>query len=198
MVGNAVSNVDLDEIDLRIVSLLQRDGRRSNSGIGRELGLPESNVRRRVERLLRDDVIKIVAITNNEKLGLPVHVVMGVSLDLARNATATRALINLVEVGWLAATTGVYDILLEASLPSMRHLHKFITEELAQIEGVERVETAIVLDLAKPTYDWRGLMKAEGGTENAAQSSIRSNDKGREERAAVASLSEREAAASGG
>lgn len=182
MVGNAISDVDLDDTDLRIIDLLQKDGRRSNSGIGRELGLPESTVRRRIERLLRDDVIKIVAIANNERLGLPVHVIMGVSLDLARNATATHALVNLVQVGWLAATTGAYDILLEASFPSMRHLHGFITEELAQIEGVERVESAIVLDLAKHTYDWRGLMKADRSTEITAQSPISSDYEGRGER----------------
>lgn len=196
MDGKAGPGIDLDETDARIIGLLQKDGRRSNSGIGRELGLPESTVRRRIERLLRDDVIQIVAIANNERLGLPIHVIMGVSLDLARNATATRALVNLVQVGWLAATTGAYDILLEASFPSMRHLHGFITEELAQIEGVERVETAIVLDLAKHTYDWRGLMKADRGPENVAQSPISSDYEGRGKRAVVASLSEREAAAS--
>ncbi len=172
MLGNAVSDVVLDDTDLRIIELLQEDGRRSNSGIGRELGLPESTVRRRIERLLRDDLIKIVAIASNEKLGLPIHVIMGLSLDLARNATATRALVNLVPVGWLAATTGTYDILLEAYFPSMRHLHEFITEELAQIEGVERVETAIVLDLAKHTYDWREHLRVDQATLDSAQISI--------------------------
>ncbi|MDP9369878.1 MAG: Lrp/AsnC family transcriptional regulator [Chloroflexota bacterium] len=172
MVGNAVSDVDLDETDLRIIGLLQKDGRRSNSGIGRELGLPESTVRRRIERLRRDDFIKIVAIANHERMGLPVHVIMGLSLDLARNATATRALVNLIQVGWLAATTGPYDILLEASFPSMRHLHEFITKELAQIEGVERVETAIVLDLAKHTFDWLAFLRADQCTMDAFRISI--------------------------
>ncbi len=172
MVDNAVSRIALDETDLRIIELLQEDGRRSNSGIGRELGLPESTVRRRIDRLLRDDVIKIAAIARHERLGRPVHVIMGLSLDLARNATATRALIDLVQVGWLAATTGPYDILLEASFPSMDHLHAFITEELAQIEGVERVETAIVLNLAKHCYDWRQLVKADHRTVDATQLSM--------------------------
>ncbi len=180
MVDNAVSRIALDETDLRIIELLQEDGRRSNSGIGRELGLPESTVRRRIDRLLRDDVIKIAAIARHERLGRPVHVIMGLSLDLARNATATRALIDLVQVGWLAATTGPYDILLEASFPSMDHLHAFITEELAQIEGVERVETAIVLNLAKHCYDWRQLVKADHRTVDATQISVESRTKDEE------------------
>jgi len=50
-----------------------------------------------------------------------------------------------------------HDILLEASFPSTDHLHEFITQELAQIEGVERVETAIVLNIGKHTYDWRQI-----------------------------------------
>ncbi len=168
-ISDAVPGIDLDETDLGIIGLLQEDGRRSNSGIGRELGLPESTVRRRIERLLRDEVIKIVAVASNERLGLPVHVIMGLSLDLARNATATRALVNLVQVGWLAAATGPYDILLEAYFPSMRNLHAFITEELARIEGVERVETAIVLDLAKHSFDWRELVQADRRATDAAR-----------------------------
>ncbi len=180
MVDNAVYRIALDETDLRIIELLQQDGRRSNSGIGRELGLPESTVRRRIERLLRDDIIKIVAIANNDKLRLPIHVLIGVSLDLARNASATRALVNLVQVGWVAATTGPYDILLEASFPSMDHLHTFITEELAQIEGVERVDTAIVLNLAKHGYDWRQLVKADHRTVDAIEISVESRTKDEE------------------
>ena len=99
MVSNAISRLNLDETDLRIIEVLQEDGRRSNSGIGRDLGLPESTIRRRIERLLRDDVIKIEAIASSERVRLPVHVIIGVSLDLARNATATRALMELTQVG---------------------------------------------------------------------------------------------------
>ena len=177
MVSTAVSGLDLDETDLRIIGQLQEDGRRSNSAIGRELGLPESTVRPRIERLLRDDFIKIAAFANHERLGRPVHVIMGLSLDLARNATATRALADLVQVGWLAATTGPYDILLEESFPSRDHLHECITEELAQIEGVERVETAIVLNLAKHCYDWRQLVQTNHPSADAARSSGESGAK---------------------
>ena len=128
--------------------------------MARQLSLPESTVRRRIDRLLAGVVIKIVAAANSEKLGLTVHVVMGLSVDIARGREVIQAIARLDETRWVAATTGPYDIMLEAYFRTMRHLHAFITVELAAIPGVERVESAIVLDLAKHAYDWRQLMAA--------------------------------------
>lgn len=99
MDSSAVSGLDLDETDLRIIGLLQEDGRRSNSGIDRELGLPESAVRHRIERLLRHGMINVTVFARSKRRGRPAHVIIGVSRDLARNAAATRALVDLVQVG---------------------------------------------------------------------------------------------------
>jgi Lrp/AsnC family transcriptional regulator, leucine-responsive regulatory protein len=47
----------LDLVDQRIVELLQFDGRMSNAEIGRRVGVAETTVRRRIERLSRDGVV---------------------------------------------------------------------------------------------------------------------------------------------
>ena len=159
---------NLDETDLRVIGCLQEDGRRSTLGIARELGLPEATVRRRSERLLRGGFIEVVAAANREKLGLPVHVIMGLAIDISRGTEVIAEVARLEETGWVAATTGPYDVMLEACFRDTRHLHAFVTGRLAQIAGVERVASAIVLDLAKHGFDWRRLMSGAehdgGGT----------------------------------
>ena len=45
----------MDELDLRITDLSQRDGRTSNADLARELGVSEGTVRRRVGRLIQED-----------------------------------------------------------------------------------------------------------------------------------------------
>src|SRR5579885_2255980 len=60
---------DLDEIDLRIVQLLQENGRRSNSDIARQIGVSEPTVRKRIERLVQDRIIKVVAVFNPRRTG---------------------------------------------------------------------------------------------------------------------------------
>ena len=59
----------MDELDRKIIALLQLDGRASNAKIAREVGVSEGTVRRRLRKLLDDDVVRVVAVPNLEKLG---------------------------------------------------------------------------------------------------------------------------------
>ena len=63
----------MDELDRKIIALLQMDGRASNAKIAREVGVSEGTVRRRLRKLLEDDVVRVVAVPNLEKLGLFYH-----------------------------------------------------------------------------------------------------------------------------
>ncbi|HAJ00941.1 MAG TPA: Lrp/AsnC family transcriptional regulator, partial [Dehalococcoidia bacterium] len=54
----------MDELDRRIISLLQMDGRASNAKIAREVGVSEGTVRRRLRRLIQEDVVKVIAVPN--------------------------------------------------------------------------------------------------------------------------------------
>ena len=58
----------MDELDQRIIGLLQMDGRASNAALARELGVTEGTIRRRVSRLIQEDVISIAAVPNIQKL----------------------------------------------------------------------------------------------------------------------------------
>ena len=54
----------LDSLDRKIITRLQRDGRRAYGAIAEEIGLSEAAVRRRVQRLKDSGVMQIVAITD--------------------------------------------------------------------------------------------------------------------------------------
>src|SRR5689334_12737868 len=66
--GLAVSDpaVRLDEIDLKLIELLQADGRTSNSRLARALGVTEATVRRRIAQLEDSRVMRVVAVTDTE------------------------------------------------------------------------------------------------------------------------------------
>ena len=61
----------LDQTDRSIVQLLQTDGRRSNVDMARELGLSESTIRKRLERLLSDGELRIASFLNPALVGFP-------------------------------------------------------------------------------------------------------------------------------
>ena len=59
-----MAGVDVDELDRRIIACLQVSGRQTNTQIAGELGVGESTVRKRIDRLLANEVIKITAVAN--------------------------------------------------------------------------------------------------------------------------------------
>ena len=59
----------MDQLDRRIINLLQMDGRASNAALARELEVSEGTIRRRVRRLIQEGLIRITAVPNIEKPG---------------------------------------------------------------------------------------------------------------------------------
>jgi len=151
---------ELHETDLQIIRLLQEDGRRATSDIARQLDLPEATVRRRIERLLRDVTMRVVVIANHTELGLPVHVLIGIQVDLARAAEIGVALAALEEVRWVGMTVGPEDYVIEAFFRSAEHLHDFLVKKLAGIPGITRTRTSTVLSVQKNVYRWDVLLAA--------------------------------------
>lgn len=61
--------VSLDGLDRKLIQKLQVNGQKTNVALAKELTISESTVRRRIERLQREGVIKIVAVPNLRKIG---------------------------------------------------------------------------------------------------------------------------------
>ena len=144
----------LDEMDRRIVTLLQRDGRTPNVEIARQLGLAEGTVRKRLERLLAGGIIRIAAITDPAKLGRTTRVFIGIEADLTQMETITQRLVAIPEIQSANIVTGAYDVIIEAVLPSSDRLLSFLLDKMATIPGVKRTETCHILKVIKQPCDW--------------------------------------------
>jgi DNA-binding Lrp family transcriptional regulator/CBS domain-containing protein len=144
----------LDDLDRRLVAILQRDGRVSNVDIARELGIAEGTVRKRLERLTDSGIIHVTAVVNPGLLSEMVPVFVGVEVEMARVEQVAAALAAMPEVVRVAVVAGEYDIMVEAILPSMDRLLPFLRDTLATIPGVKRTETFQVLELSKWSSDW--------------------------------------------
>ena len=62
----------IDKIDSKIICLLQKDGRMANTEIAKRVGITEATVRNRINRLIEDDIIQIVAVSDPFKLGFEI------------------------------------------------------------------------------------------------------------------------------
>src|SRR5258708_2068075 len=103
----------LDALDLRIISALEDDGRKPASEIALTLGVPRTTVARRIERLVRERVIRIGVLATSAKIGLPVHTMTEVCAEPARLEAVAEAVVAFDEVRWVGMVTGHFDLLFE-------------------------------------------------------------------------------------
>ena len=142
----------MDELDGKIVQLLQRDGRASNARLAREVGVSEGTVRRRLKRLVEDDVIDVIAVPNMEKMGYGTAALIGLQTDPGHVDKVADALVRLAETHYVAITSGAYDIFAWVAVESTGKLGTFLRSKVGVIPGVSRTETFINLSMKKRSY----------------------------------------------
>ncbi|HEY2771691.1 MAG TPA: Lrp/AsnC family transcriptional regulator [Solirubrobacteraceae bacterium] len=144
----------LDEVDRAIIKQLQHDGRASNTEIGRELGLTEATIRKRVNRLVGEGLISIVAVPTPDAVGMTTSAIIGISVQLQQLHAVSDQLVSLPEVRYVGASTGRYDLIVEAFFSDHEHLLSFVSERLGSMSGVTDIETSLILKVAKFSYEW--------------------------------------------
>ncbi|HTB09119.1 MAG TPA: Lrp/AsnC family transcriptional regulator [Acidimicrobiales bacterium] len=143
----------LDSLDRKIITRLQRDGRRAYGAIAEEIGLSEAAVRRRVQRLKDSGVMQIVAITDPLQLGYGREALIGIRVhgDVRLVADKVAA---IDEANYVIMTAGSFDIIAEVLAKDDTDLVHLLNDSIRSIPGVTEVETFLYLKLAKQTYAW--------------------------------------------
>jgi Lrp/AsnC family transcriptional regulator, regulator for asnA, asnC and gidA len=145
---------ELDALDRQIISILQQDGRQANVEVARQLGISEATVRKRLERLISEEVIRITAMPNPAKVGLSTVTFLTFDVDLAQLDRLTDQLGRLPEVRAIYYTSGESDLIVEAWFPSGDALLHFLTQQVACISGIRGIATSHVLRTIKDGSRW--------------------------------------------
>ncbi|HSJ58997.1 MAG TPA: response regulator [Anaerolineae bacterium] len=145
---------NLDSVDRQIVCMLQRDGRTSNVEIARRIGVSEATVRKRLDRLVADGVIRIVALPDPARVGLDTVTFITLDVDLSYLDRIAGQLGRCPQVRAIYYTTGENDLVVEAWFHSSQELLSFLTQELAAIPGIRQVATSHMLRTLRDPADW--------------------------------------------
>ena len=143
----------LDDVNKLIIEQLQRDGRMSYAALAKVVGLSEAAVRQRVQRLLDNGVMQIVAVTDPLTLGFARQVMVGLKVTGDMRPIA-EALSKIAEVDYVVICAGAYDLLAELVCTDDDHLLVLLNDQIRMISGVTATETFVYLKLAKQTYAW--------------------------------------------
>jgi len=141
---------NLDEIDTRILELLEEDARRSFTEMAEKLKVSESSIRKRVSALQKEGVIKKFTIkVDHAKLGLNTVAIVGIDVDSDKMLEIAQELCDFKEVKCVATSSGDHMIMLEVWAKNGRELNKLIAEEIGRIEGVRQICPALILEKLK-------------------------------------------------
>jgi Lrp/AsnC family transcriptional regulator for asnA, asnC and gidA len=145
--------VPIDEMSKTIIEKLQRDGRRSYAGIGKDVGLSEAAVRQRVQRLIDAGVMDIVAVTDPMQLGFSRQAMVGIRCQGDTTKVAEQ-LAKIDAVAYVVLTAGNFDALAEIVCADDAELLDLLNTEIRAIPGVTSTETLVYLKLVKQQYNW--------------------------------------------
>lgn len=136
----------LDDTDHKILALLRQNSRRTLADIGGQVSLSVAAVKRRVERLERDGVIRgYTARVDSSLLGDAIEVVMEVyCADQTSPGEIRPSFEHLDEVVTGFTVSGEPDVLLRLRVDSVAHLEQ-VVERIRRDPNVVRTRTMLVL-----------------------------------------------------
>lgn len=147
----------MDDLDLKILRLVQSDARRTADAISAEIGLSSPAVQKRLKRLRDSGVIeREVAIVSPARVGVDVTIIVEVTLE-----RESRAFLDAFKQKMRAAqgvqqcyyTTGEADFVLILCLPSLQHYEQFTQTYFLDEKNITRFTTMVVMDRVKTSLD---------------------------------------------
>jgi len=143
-------------LDTAIVDLLMEDGRLSCAEIARRIGgVSERAVRYRIARLVREGVIRVLAIPSPKALGFPVVADVMIEVEPGRIQDVACQMAAYECVSYVACSTGERDISIQVVARDNGELYDFVTGIIGKVPGVRKTTTFLVPLILKDVYQWR-------------------------------------------
>ena len=139
----------LDETDVKIIEMLEEDGRKPFTEMAQRLEVSESAIRKRVSALLSTGVIKFTVKVDHAKIGLGTVAIVGIDVESDKMLEIAQLLCDFKEVKCVATSSGDHMIMLEVWTKNGKELNKLISERVSTIEGVKKVCPALILEKLK-------------------------------------------------
>jgi len=151
---NPNTKSQIPEIDLKIMEILQRNGRTPFARIAKQLGVSTGMIRLHYQKLVDRGILKIAAITNPMLMGQTKMALIGIKADGPRLKEIANEIAEFDEVTYLVLITGSYDLIAEVVCRDRNELLDFLTNRLYQVDGVKDSETFMFLEIIKEDYGY--------------------------------------------
>ncbi|MBC9953301.1 Lrp/AsnC family transcriptional regulator [Leucobacter sp. cx-42] len=145
-----VSNVDptfdsasgLDQVDLKLVRLLEQDGRMSYADLSEAVGLTPGGARARVKRLRERNVIQVIGVPSPAAVGL--NSIASLQIEVSGDIDEIADTISQFEgVRYIVLGSGRFSMLVEVYAANHSELFSIINRKIRKVSGISRLETFV-------------------------------------------------------
>lgn len=148
-----MQKIAIDQIDRRILDLLQTEPGINATAIGERIGLSQSASWRRIQRMRDDGIIRDQTVSiDREKVGLNTMVFAHVKLTShgrSNLAEFADAVAEFPEVLDCYVLLGNVDFLLRVVTEDIKAYEQFFFEKLSQLPGIQEINSSIVMSDVK-------------------------------------------------
>ena len=144
-----MSKPDLDDLDHQLIAILAQDARVSNRKIASDLGVNEGTVRGRIKRLQQDKLIAFTALTGLKLEKATNIAFMAVQADVAHVRQIARDIAHIPLVQAVMMTLGPFNVMATCLYDDLDSLHELASGRILAMEGVNHVETSLVVRTVK-------------------------------------------------
>lgn len=131
----------MDELDQKIINELEHLGFQKNATLAHILGVGERTIRRRINIMISNMAIKIIAVPNPVLFGFSAWTKIGIKVAPEFLSRVARVLVGHPSVYFVAYTLGRFDIIIAVHFDTIDRLTYFVNSELTRVKGILSAET---------------------------------------------------------
>lgn len=141
-------NLEIDNLDVQILSILMKNATTPYTEIAKELIVSGGTIHVRMKKLEEMGVIKGASLeVDPQKLGYDITAFLGIYLEKGSQYNeAVKKLSTVNEIVELHYTTGSYSIFAKIVCHDTNHLREVLNEHIQSVPGIQRTETFISLE----------------------------------------------------
>jgi Lrp/AsnC family transcriptional regulator for asnA, asnC and gidA len=141
-------NLDIDNVDLKILSLLIEDANMPYTEVGKKVFVSGGTVHVRMRKMEEMGIVKGAQLNiDYAKIGWDITAFLGIYLDKSSlYSEVAKELMKIPEIVNIHYTTGNYSIFAKIICRDTQHLREVLHDKIQKVTGIQRTETFISLE----------------------------------------------------
>jgi Lrp/AsnC family transcriptional regulator for asnA, asnC and gidA len=143
--SNEGTAMKIDEVDMKIIAILEENGRTANNEIASRLHISEGTVRNRIKKLTESGFLRVKGLTNPNKRTDKQLIFILASLEVTKNwEEVAEKVAKLPAVKSVSMITGRFDLIIKLFIEP-HNLIQFLTQDLSRVGSIASTESLVTI-----------------------------------------------------